>query len=79
MIRPPLTSFVLLGAIKLGYDSFDVDLATHLILWGTNGVATNRLGLQFLSGSIRPGHRLLLPRDLVLRPRLEIAGIMSLV
>jgi hypothetical protein len=45
------TSFALLGAIDLGYDSFDVTLATHLILWGTNGVATNRLGLQFLSGS----------------------------
>ena len=44
-------SFALLGAIDLGYDSFDVSLATHLILWGTNGVATNRLGLQFLSGS----------------------------
>jgi hypothetical protein len=45
------TSFALLGAIDLGYDSFDVSLATHLILWGSSGVATNRLGLQFLSGT----------------------------
>jgi hypothetical protein len=45
------TSFALLGAIDLGYDSFDVALATHMTLWGTNGLAMNRMGLQILSGS----------------------------
>ena len=46
-----LPALTLQGAIDLGYDSFDVNVQTHLILWGSQGIAFNRNGLQILSGS----------------------------
>jgi hypothetical protein len=46
-----LPSLALQGAIDLGYDSFDVAVTTRMILWGTQGLAFNRNGLQILSGS----------------------------
>jgi hypothetical protein len=46
-----LPALTLQGAIDLGFDSFDVSIQTHLILWGTQGIAFNRNGLQILSGS----------------------------
>jgi hypothetical protein len=39
------------GVADLGYDSFDVNIQTRQIVWGTQGVAFNRNGLQILSGS----------------------------
>jgi hypothetical protein len=44
-------TFALLSVIDLGYDNFDVALKPHMIVWGSNGVAANRDGLQILSGS----------------------------
>jgi hypothetical protein len=46
-----LPALTLQGAIDLGFDSFDVNVQTHLILWGAQGIAFNRNGLQILSGS----------------------------
>lgn len=46
-----LPGFALQSAIDLGYDSFDVNVATRMITWGAQGVAFNRNGLQILSGS----------------------------
>ena len=46
-----LPSLSLQGAIDFGFDSFDGNIQTRLILWGTNGIAFNRNGLQILSGS----------------------------
>jgi hypothetical protein len=46
-----LTTFALQSIIDLGYDNFDVALATNMILWGSNGVAFNRGGLQMLAGT----------------------------
>ena len=49
-----LPSLAVQAYIDLGYDSFDVNIATRLILWGSNGIAFNRNGLQILSGTF-PG------------------------
>ncbi len=46
-----LPSLALRGTIDLGYDSFDVNVTTRMILWGSQGVAFNRNGLQILSGT----------------------------
>jgi hypothetical protein len=46
-----LPSLVMQSVIDLGYDSFDVSVTTRMILWGSQGVAFNRNGLQILSGS----------------------------
>jgi hypothetical protein len=47
-----LSSFALQSIIDFGYDSFDVNITTHMILWGSNGIAFNRGGvLQMLAGS----------------------------
>lgn len=45
-----LPAMTMQGVIDLGYDNGDGTLQTHLILWGSQGVAFNRNGLQILSG-----------------------------
>jgi hypothetical protein len=45
------STFALQSVVNLGYDSFDVALTTHLIAWGTDGIAFNRNGVQILAGS----------------------------
>jgi hypothetical protein len=46
-----LPNLTLQSMIDLGYDSFNVAVTTRMKLWGTQGVAFNRNGLQILSGS----------------------------
>ena len=46
-----LPNLAMQGAIDLGYDTFDVKLTTRMVLWGSQGVAFNRNGLQILSGT----------------------------
>jgi hypothetical protein len=41
-----LLTLSLQGAIDFGFDSFDGNIQTRLILWGTNGIAFNRNGLH---------------------------------
>jgi hypothetical protein len=37
--------------IDLGFDTYEVNIATRMILWGPNGIAFNRERLQILSGT----------------------------
>lgn len=46
-----LPGLAMQAVIDLGYDSFDVNVTTRMILWGSQGVAFNRNGLQILSGT----------------------------
>jgi hypothetical protein len=46
------SSFALQSVIDLGLDELDVALTTHMILWGSNGIAFNRNGVQILSGTL---------------------------
>ena len=58
-----LPALTLQGAIDLGFDGFDVAIRTHLILWGSQGIAFNRNGLQILSGTFSaPGTLSTTPR-----------------
>lgn len=45
------SSYSLQSVVNLGYDTFDVAITTHMLLWGTDGVAFNRNGLQIFSGT----------------------------
>jgi len=45
------STFALQSVADLGVDNFDVALKTHLISWGTDGIAFNRNGIQILSGT----------------------------
>lgn len=46
-----LPSLTMQGAIDLGYDVGDGTIQPSMVLWGSNGIAFNRDGLQILSGS----------------------------
>lgn len=46
-----LSSYLLQAVADLGYDTFDVNINTHMIRWGSQGLAFNRNGLQLLSGT----------------------------
>jgi len=45
------STYALQSVMDLGYDTFDVAITTRMLLWGSNGVAFNRNGLQILSGT----------------------------
>jgi hypothetical protein len=46
------TTYALQSVADLEYDEFDVSVKTRMIHLGTDGLATNRVGLQLLSGSL---------------------------
>lgn len=45
------STYSLQSVMDLGYDNFDTAITTHMLFWGSNGVAFNRDGLQILSGT----------------------------
>ena len=51
LLNYDVSTFALQSVIDLGLDEFDVGLTTHMILWGSNGIAFNRNGVQILSGT----------------------------
>jgi hypothetical protein len=45
------STFALRSVANLGLDTFDVALTTHLIPWGSDGIAFNRNGVEILAGT----------------------------
>ncbi len=45
------STFALQSVVDLGVDNHDVELTTHLISWGADGIAFNRNGVLILSGT----------------------------
>ena len=77
------STFALQSVIDFGIEGSDGALTTHMILWGSNGIAFNLNGVQILSGTFATSSataagsqgtkqmaaRILVPRSIHVQPR----------